>query len=657
MVAFPVMLLVGLGLAGAAQYFIGRDLERRLDSWHFPAGLFGGIYPYPRTVLLAVVLFAAGGLLFVLAARLMGRDSDSAAVALRVPNRWRPPPSAAALALASLGLLLYLLINLARGSYHEFYPYLFLASALASAGFWIAGARMRPRWSLRINWYEACAVGLITAAFIAINVRDLANWYYSAIGDEYAFFHVASAIGDGETRNLFSQAGVYENHPVATSAYQAMVMKVFGFDQFGWRMGSLLAAAAVIPVLYLLVRMLFGVRPALLSTVLLASSHYLFAYAHLGYDSIFPLFPTVLCLLLFVVGMRKGSTFALFGAGCAAGLGFYTFYSSRAAIVILALYLVTLGRRGLRPRDLVPLAWGFVLFVAPMFAVDRLDVFNRMTEQSVVGYDSSTVGEMAQRLRGNVPRSMLGFSYNPHNQHFVAGSLLDPISAVLATVGLLYCFSRIRHEGYRLLAIWFGVAVVATGFFFPVANVAISRLHYLLPVLAAFAGLALHHALRSAESVVLPPAIVSRGAQAIVAVAVLVAAFSLNVERFWHETPQDIPTSPDSVAVRAVLSPSCRDLPRQTLIVGAHPEPLLQPAIDAYNLGQETPKIATFDTLPSSSDLSTAGCVVFMPRDDDPRSDPILRTLREALRTHREERLWDLSHIRYILVFRPGSTP
>ncbi len=648
------VLLAGLLLASAGQYFIGRDLESDLHRLDFLAGPFRGIYAFPQTMALAVVLFAAGGLLFALGARRLAQDADTAAIAGSSPEARRPPLAAAALALISLGLFLYLVINLARGSYEELYPHLFLVSALASAGFWFVMARRYIRWSLRPNWWEVCVVGLIMAAFIAVNIRDLTSWYYSAIGDEYAHFQVAKEIGQGQTWNLFSQAGVYEDHPVASSAYQGMVMKVFGFDQFGWRMASLLAAASVIPLLYLLVRMMFGWRPALLSTALFASSHYLFAYAHLGYNNIFPLFPTVLCLLLFVVGMRKGNTLALFGAGCAAGLGFYVFYSSRAAIVILALYLLTLGRPGLRPKTLIPLTWGFLLFVVPMFAVDRLDVLTHMSEQSAVGYESSIVGEVAQRFRENIPRSMLAFNYNPNTLHFVSGSLLDPVSAVLAIVGLLYCFSRIKHEAYRLLATWFVVGIVATGFFFPVPNVAISRLSYMLPVMAILAGLALHQTLRAAGLVVPRTTIVRTGAQTIVAVAVIGAALSLSIVRFWHETPDRIATTPESVALRAALSDECKDLPQQTLIIGAAPQPLLEPAIRAYDLGEETPKTASFEEIRSSFDLSGAGCVVFMPRQDDTLSDLILRRVRTTLDTHSEEQLWDRSHTRYVLVFRPG---
>jgi len=56
-------------------------------------------------------------------------------------------------------------------------------------------------------------------------------------GDEYAFFYTAKNIADGLPFNLFSQEGVYGVHPVLSSAYQAIFIKLSAGDLFAWAEG------------------------------------------------------------------------------------------------------------------------------------------------------------------------------------------------------------------------------------------------------------------------------------------------------------------------------------------------------------------------------------------------------------------------------------
>ncbi len=634
------MLVTGVALAALGQFVSGRSLEGRFAFLHGAAGAFRGIYPNPQTMVLAVALLATGGVLFAVGAWLLRRDEGETVSAESIG--WPPLPGLALAAIA-IGPFAYLLLNLSHHKYREWYPYLLVASVSAFAVFWALKRPIRFKLSRppRTVYVEVGVVALITGVFVALNVRDLTSWLYSANGDEYSFFVAAHEIGHGVTHNLFSQTGVYSNHPWLTSAYQAMVMKVLGFDQFGWRMTSVLSAAAVIPPLYLLVRMLFGVRVGLFSATIFAASHYILDFAHYGYDNLFPLFPTVLALCLLVFGLRRRNALALFGAGCAAGLGFYTFYSSRAAIVIIGLYLITLGRRGLRPQVVLPVGVGFLLLVAPMLVVNRLDVFRAMGDQSLIGYDQSFVGEISRHLRENVPIQMLAFNVNQRP----IGSLLDPVSAVLAVLGLIYASIRVRHGGQRLLVIWFVIGITATGLFFPKPGVAETRLMYMVPVMAVLAGLALDRALA-----VFPPRDWPRPAAATVlqgtfAVAVLAAVVTLNLYRFWHEIPLRAKRSPEAVAMRALFSPECQS---PALIVGQFPDPLLKPVVSTYALGDRTPRIASFEQVLDAPNFSVgASCVILMP-EDDKQSDQVLAQLKTGLGTYNESRMWDIAGITYV---------
>src|SRR5262249_43498804 len=146
--------------------------------------------------------------------------------------------------------------------------------------------------------------------------------------------------------NLFSQAGVYQYHPVLTSFIDGMFMRLLGTDGVAWKMSTNVLVAAAIPLLYLVARANFGWRVAVLSVGMLATAHYLLAFAHTGYNSLEPLFYSLAAILCFQVGLRRGSLLLLVLAGMFAGLGWYTFYTSRAVLVILAISLPLLVPRG-----------------------------------------------------------------------------------------------------------------------------------------------------------------------------------------------------------------------------------------------------------------------------------------------------------------------
>ncbi len=45
---------------------------------------------------------------------------------------------------------------------------------------------------------------------------------------------------------------------------------------------------------------------------------------------------------------------------------------------------------------------------------------------------------LGKQLLENLPRALFAFNYNPDVGHYVAGSLMDAASAVLAVLGLSY---------------------------------------------------------------------------------------------------------------------------------------------------------------------------------------------------------------------------
>ncbi len=199
-----------------------------------------------------------------------------------------------------------------------------LASLRGSSSAWI-----------RRHYADVLLVLSVMALFVGLNLYDLQDWYYSAIGDEFLFFEHAKHMTEEGITRPFSQEGVYNHHPVMSTVYQAVIMWVFGADYFGWTFSSLLSAALTIPGIYLLGHTLSGRKAALVAAILFAASHYMLAGTHTGNTVLNPLPVAVWSLALFVLGWRKGNPLLLYAAGIAAGLGFYTHYSGRVVLPVI----------------------------------------------------------------------------------------------------------------------------------------------------------------------------------------------------------------------------------------------------------------------------------------------------------------------------------
>ncbi len=563
-----VGVLVGVGLVAWGQLSISRN--HTSFTWPFAGWLderFVNAFHINNSLAFGVPLFVIGSFLFAIAAPRVGdlrlvRWSD------RVPNVSRAALIGGGLSVVmSVAAWAWLNVQLLRGEYTQWYPWLLVISLAVVGGAFLGLDLVRVHVRLRrprpVVILEVLAIAAVVGTFIGINVRDLDIWRYAAIGDEGPFYEVGLRLLQGEEINLFSQEGPFGYHPVLSSLGHAWSMRVFGDGFFGWKMASVIAIAIMLPAFYLLMREAVGARAAVFGTVVLGASHYLFSYAHTGYNNIFPLFPTVAALAFLLAGLRRASYSLLFASGLFAGLGFYTFFSGRAAIVIVAVVLLTLGRRGLRPGVLAAIGAGFVMMVLPMFAANGWAVISEMLNQSAANVDAP----LMERLIENFPRTFLAFNFNTHSQHYTAGALMDGVSATLAVAGLGYALLRVRHLGYRTMVIWFIIAATVAGLFFHVESVAISRLHYALPPMAAFAGIALDRTIASINRILQGPN-ASRFLTGAALVAVAPTLFILNARQFFIYSAEHSATTPETVVLRELGNAACEDYELRDFVYG-----------------------------------------------------------------------------------------
>ena len=494
----------------------------------------------------------------------------------------------------------------------------------------LASVTALSRAWIREHYQDALIVLSLMSLFVALNLYDLQHWYYSAIGDEFIFYEHAKHMTEEGIIRPFSQEGVYNHHPVMSTAYQAVVMWVFGADYLGWTFSSLLSATLTIPGLYLLGHTLAGRKAAVVAAILFAASHYILAGTHIGNTAMNPLPVAVWSVALFVLGWRMGNPLLLYAAGIIAGLGFYTHYSGRAMLPVIFLFALTAGS----PRRLLslwPLAFGFVLTVAPTFVVEQEQVFTRMFSQVVGGYSEAVAGSTGARILSNIEINLPAFNYNSTVHSYVYGPLLDPVSGALAALGIGFALGNIRQPSFRLLLIWFGVAAFMTGVLSPYPHVAITRLAFVVPPLVLLAGVL---AGRIGDAVQFWPENTRRLGAGItapaLALALMAVVLTLNLWQFWHVTPSVFPHRPEAVALGAFRSEYCVGDAGGTLFIGqaVGEGSLLKQTLSAFDPDGALPRRLNHDEVLPNVELpgDVPRCVVFINPDA-----PEALTLREGL--------------------------
>ena len=580
----------------------------------------GGDTPPMTLALLAVGIgvFALG----VFASATMQRVADPLS-GVRLPSAFLPMRSAPLRVGAALigGIALALLSARMLAGQTAGWNLLLWFAAL---GAFLALFASRPRLPRRISrgrCLDILIVLALIALFIGLNARDLNHWYYSAIGDEYAFYTLAQSIAQEGILRPFSQEGVYNHHPYMISIYQSLFMRFFEANNFWWRFTSVLSGALAIPGIYIAGYMLGGRRAAIAAAALLAFSHYMFAFAHSGYEHLDSLAVTVWAIALLLLGMRRSSRMLLYAAGVAIGYGLYTHYSGRIMGPVALLFALTV----VQPRDwrsLWPLALGIAAAALPTLLLEREQFFTRMFGQVVGGYDANISGAMGERIVNNIVNNGAAFSHNPVSHTYVADGLLDPISAYIAALGLGFAIGRIGAPSGRLLIIWFALTFAVVGVLNPHHSVAITRMYSVLPPLLLMGGLLaarlLDGLLPLGKDAAANRARLLQTAGAMALVGALILA--LNIRQFAFETPKVYHTTQEALAMGALQThPACvGGRLEDAVMVAENTESLLQFVLEARYPNRALPlRIEHRHILDGTAAVESPSCVIYLHPDQD----------------------------------------
>lgn len=452
----------------------------------------------------------------------------------------------------------------------------------------------------------------VSIAFFILMAHDLNSWYYSAIGDEYALYNFArdiatkkaniSFLPSRENINIFSQDGIYHHIPVASSYYQALIMIFFGIDHKGFILSSVFAVIASFWFYYFFIKDKAGFKAALVSLLIFASSHYLWAIIHTGYWNNQVFVPHLAAFFFFFRGQKQKNALFLSLAGIFSALGFYTYYSSRITIILLSLYFLLNAKRSTQQIRLVIAFYiGFFTLFLPFYFTNQETIFQRMLDLSII---RSAQIDQSHRLLfffKNLWNSFLAFYHNPQvQQHFTSGSLVDPITVLFFSVGLLLMF--ISWRAHSFILVWFIATITILGGFSSYPVIPITRLYFSLPAISLISAYGIIKTVEMLEKKF------SFTKTSLVVSAILLLLFLLNLNRFYRETPQKMHLTPEAVTIGAVQS--LKPCQSKAIIIFRYSEAVLKPALESHNLS-DTVKLITDPKKVSNLNLKKDMCIIF----------------------------------------------
>ena len=410
------------------------------------------------------------------------------------------------------------------------------------------------------------------------------------MGDEYSFYLYGKNVATGENNTfltqLFSQDGVYGFIPVMSGIYQGLVMKILGTNVLGWKSAQIIVVIASIFPLFYLVRRLWDKLTAYITVVLLMSSHYIWGYIKSGYCNLEAIFPTICSLYFFDKALYLKSKLHAILAGVMAGVGFMTFYSSRVTLFVV--FFVGFFT-ALKHKSFNLIAWvliGFSIIYVPFVLVNGDRVYSAMFNESFISSNEHRRISRTEMIPRNAYINARAFFFNTHEGPYVSGSLVDPITGVLAILGLLIVTVGVVLYRNHVVLAWLLLGFLATGIFSKFSYPAISRLNYLIPVVVLLGAIATTTITKRLNNYL----------RFFIISTLLICILGLNLQRFYITTPRKNSASRETAAILAYQRMCSNE---KTLILDLEPGPVLVHILDAYKLKNvDSYRIASGEDIP-----------------------------------------------------------
>lgn len=327
---------------------------------------------------------------------------------------------------------------------------------------------------------------LILLPFICLLIFGLAidifNPRYALIGDEYAFFYKASYIATHGVSipQLFSQNGVYGYHPVADSVYQAVWMKAFGVNLVGWKSANIATLIISMLLVYGIALVLFKKHlTALTAMVFMGFSHYLYGFAHIGYNNLQAFLPFLTSILFYCLFLSTKKSVYVFLSGISAGACFYTFFAARSILIILIPLVI------FHKKQLLVFVSGFLLLFLPFAVVNQGSIVSAMLKESVT---HPYYHGVPWKLIGSLLTSLVVHTQGTQH-HFVTTPLFSPLLVIAFFIGCVALPRSKKNKVASILCfIWAVVLGIVITFTYPSVDLPTTRLFIIIPALSLIAA-------------------------------------------------------------------------------------------------------------------------------------------------------------------------
>ena len=245
----------------------------------------------------------------------------------------------------------------------------------------------------------------------------------------------------------------------------AASFKLFGYNPLALRFVSTAAGLLTVAVCFSLVRSIWGVRPALIATALLATSVWPLILSRLGMRT--ALLPLLLSAAVFWLwtGLQKRSAWRTALGGVFFGLAAYSYTAVRVApLWLLVFCVVWLGiwrcSQGISVGRAIAVVGAFWLAssvtAAPLGAYflkypDQLTT--RVAQESVLDAESNQLSALGKNAVSTL--GMLSVRGDPNSRHNLPGRpVFDPPLTVFGLIGLALIAARVRRPESVLALLW-----------------------------------------------------------------------------------------------------------------------------------------------------------------------------------------------------------
>ena len=261
----------------------------------------------------------------------------------------------------------------------------------------------------------------------------------------------------------------------------SLPVRFFGPTLLALRLSSVLLGLISLIAAYLLVRRLFGVRPALLLLLFTTPFHWHLHFSRTGFHYMQAASLTAVAVLLFALAVDRRSPVFFGCAGVVTGIACQTYYAAWLTPLILGAWVVArlLSDREqgkIAVKGLVVTMLLFIVTLAPLLAyyVERPDGATSRTRQVFllsehnrehVTHSFGTPDPVKILTMNGVRlgRLLVGKVGDRSNQYGLEGRFIDPFLLPLFLAGLAYALTLYRDPGGQLLWIWFLGTMIAGG--------------------------------------------------------------------------------------------------------------------------------------------------------------------------------------------------